>query len=400
MKILSIDVGMGTQDIFLYDSEKSIENCFKIVAPSQTQIVAGKIRTATENKKNIFLTGTTMGGGPCYKAAKDHLSSGLKIYATELAAKTFDDDLDLLKGLGFEIVSEIPNNDIVEIDTIDIDILAIRNSIENFNIEFNLDGIAIAVQDHGEAPLGTSDRVFRFEYIKNILEKGGNLFSFGYRKENIPLHLTRMRSVAQTLSNPPLSPLAKGGIGEGIPLPYQGGEHVFNPPLNNEGQAFNPPFIKGGQGGFLGENILVMDTGFAALAGILSDPIVKTKDKIVVVNVGNGHTLAAYLIEEKVVALFEHHTSKMNTSRLDDYIVKLVNGELTFEQVFEDGGHGCYVNRDYKFSGFNEVELVSATGPNRRIMADSGLNPYFAAPYGDMMLTGCFGLIEAYKRET
>jgi uncharacterized protein (DUF1786 family) len=386
MKILAVDVGMGTQDIFLYDSEKNIENCLKIIAPSQTQIVAEKIRAATEDKKNIFLTGVTMGGGPCYKAAKDHLSSGLKIYATESAAKTFDDDLDLLKGLGFEIVGEIPNNDIVEIDTIDIDILAIKNSIENFNVEFNPDGVAVAVQDHGEAPLEISDRVFRFEYIKSILEKGGDLFSFGYRKEDIPLRLTRMKSVTRTLSNPPLSPLGKGGIEGIIPL--------------LKGNSLSPPFIKGGWGGFSSKNILVMDTGFAALAGILSDPIIKTKDKVVVVNVGNGHTLVAYLVKEEVVALFEHHTSKMNTSKLDDYIIKLSKGKLTFEQIFEDGGHGCYVNRDYKFSDFDEVELVSVTGPNRRMMIDSKLNPYFAAPYGDMMLTGCFGLIEAYRRKT
>lgn len=29
------------------------------------------------------------------------------------------------------------------------------------------------------------------------------------------------------------------------------------------------------------------------------------------------------------------------------------------------------------------------------MMAGSGLRPYFAAPFGDMMLTGCFGLLAA-----
>jgi len=41
MKILSIDVGMGTQDILLYDSENNMENCFKMVLPSQTQMNLG-----------------------------------------------------------------------------------------------------------------------------------------------------------------------------------------------------------------------------------------------------------------------------------------------------------------------------------------------------------------------
>ena len=47
MKLLAIDVGMGTQDILLYDSEKNIENCFKMVLPSQTQIIARRIAVET-----------------------------------------------------------------------------------------------------------------------------------------------------------------------------------------------------------------------------------------------------------------------------------------------------------------------------------------------------------------
>jgi len=43
MNILAIDVGMGTQDILLYDGKKNMENCFKMVLPSQTQIFAGRI---------------------------------------------------------------------------------------------------------------------------------------------------------------------------------------------------------------------------------------------------------------------------------------------------------------------------------------------------------------------
>jgi hypothetical protein len=35
------------------------------------------------------------------------------------------------------------------------------------------------------------------------------------------------------------------------------------------------------------------------------------------------------------------------------------------------------------------------TGPRRTMMRDSALQPYFATPFGDMMLTGCFGLLAA-----
>ena len=39
MKILTIDVGTGTQDIFLYDLHLDLENGFKLIVPSPTMIV-------------------------------------------------------------------------------------------------------------------------------------------------------------------------------------------------------------------------------------------------------------------------------------------------------------------------------------------------------------------------
>ena len=47
MRILAIDVGTGTQDILLFDSEQPIENGLQLVMPAPTQIVAGRIRAAT-----------------------------------------------------------------------------------------------------------------------------------------------------------------------------------------------------------------------------------------------------------------------------------------------------------------------------------------------------------------
>ena len=38
MKILTVDIGTGTQDIFLYDSNLDIENGFKLVLPSPQMI--------------------------------------------------------------------------------------------------------------------------------------------------------------------------------------------------------------------------------------------------------------------------------------------------------------------------------------------------------------------------
>ena len=34
-----------------------------------------------------------------------------------------------------------------------------------------------------------------------------------------------------------------------------------------------------------------------------------------------------------------------------------------------------------------------------RRLRGSSLNPYFAAPHGDMMISGCFGLLDAYAEK-
>src|SRR5439155_21219593 len=82
MRILAVDVGTGTQDILLFDSEQELENSVKMVMPSPTLVVADTIRRATAERRPIFLRGVTMGGGPSHWAAMDHLKAGHQVYAT------------------------------------------------------------------------------------------------------------------------------------------------------------------------------------------------------------------------------------------------------------------------------------------------------------------------------
>jgi len=114
---------------------------------------------------------------------------------------------------------------------------------------------------------------------------------------------------------------------------------------------------------------------------------------VIVVNVGNGHTVGALVQGERVWGLFEHHTGRMTTAKLGDYVERLRQGTLTNAEVFNDGGHGCQVQEGYsRADGF---DFVAFTGPNRRL-AD-GLGYYPATPYGDMMIAGCFGLVAAVQ---
>src|SRR5256885_16220978 len=106
MRILAVDVGTGKQNILLFESGKTIENCFKMVMPSPTVIVAERIKIATERGQPILLTGVTMGGGPCHWAARDHALAGFAVAVTPQAARTFDDDLSMVEQMGFEIIDE------------------------------------------------------------------------------------------------------------------------------------------------------------------------------------------------------------------------------------------------------------------------------------------------------
>src|SRR5215207_11075951 len=111
--VLAIDVGAGTQDVLLYDPAREPENCLKLVLPSQTQIVAARVREATAARLPIHLRGVLMGGGASTDAMKDHLAAGLGLSATTDAARTIHNDLQRVRTLGVEIRPDAPGSAVV-----------------------------------------------------------------------------------------------------------------------------------------------------------------------------------------------------------------------------------------------------------------------------------------------
>ena len=337
-RILAVDIGAGTQDILLYEDGIPVENCVKLVIPSATSMVAGKIANAKAAGKDIFLTGHLMGGGSSVRAMKNHLAVGLHVYATPAAAKTVRDDPREVEAMGVEIVDDRPECDCVEIELRDMDLDRLGKALSFFDVSLP-EVVAVAVQDHGEI-IGKSNRKFRFEHWERFLKNEGCLSDLIYR-DNLPSYLTRMLAVQ-----------------EDVP------------------------------GAFM------MDTGAAAIRGALLDPVVGSRqdDGVLVVNVGNQHTLAALLKGERIWGIFEHHSGLMNRDKLDDYLQRFVQGKVTNEEVYNDGGHGCAILPDAPAP--ETFGFIAITGPQRHKAGDLG---YFAVPYGDMMLSGSFGLIAAVK---
>jgi uncharacterized protein (DUF1786 family) len=135
--------------------------------------------------------------------------------------------------------------------------------------------------------------------------------------------------------------------------------------------------------------LVVMDTAPAAVLGALLDPHVGRHEQLIVANVGNFHTLAFRLGPERIEGIFEHHTGLIDQSRLDNLIEGLAEGTLTHEAVFGDHGHGALLYTQDPMP----LDFLTITGPRRNLMRKSRHSPYFAVPYGDMMIAGCFGLV-------
>ncbi|MDQ1254495.1 MAG: hypothetical protein QG646_3749 [Euryarchaeota archaeon] len=362
MLILAADIGTGTQDILLYDSEKEVENSLIMVMPAPTRIIAEKVRKATGEGKAIVLTGDIMGGGPSAFAIRDHLEAGFRVYATEKAALTIHDSIEKVKDFGLLLVSEaeakrlVNEENALNIVMRDFDPEAVSSALSIFEVPMP-ENYAVAVQDHGNAP-EISNRIYRFELFKELIDRGGKLENFVYRPEGIPEAFTRMKAQAISLH-----------------------------------ESFGNRKIRS----------VFMDTGPAAVFGALTDPAAVQPS--IVINIGNGHTLGALVLENRITALFEHHSFLMNPEKLQDYIIRLADGKLGFDEVFSDGGHGAYVKEAL---GFEQVRSIMVTGPKREMLGklpDSEILPeilnklHFAAPFGSMMLSGCFGLLAGFSEK-
>jgi len=339
-RILAIDVGAGTQDILLWEADQPMENNVKLVLPSWTTVLARRVKQATLEGRPVFLAGNLMGGGPLVSAMKRHLRAGYPVYATPRAALTVRDNLDQVRERGYTIVEEAPEvPDLLTLHTRDVDLGALASALAPFAVAVP-ETVAVAVQDHGECLAG-SNRQFRFQLWREFVESGGEMINLAYREP--PACYTRMLAVQED---------APGAV--------------------------------------------LMDTGPAALWGILEDEraAAHQDEGLVLVNVGNQHTLGVLLQGERVLGLFEHHTVLMTPDKLVQLVDRLCAGTLTNEEVYEDHGHGAFISSDYVPG--SRFDFVAVTGPQRHLAAD--LDYYFAAPHGDMMLTGCFGLVAATRR--
>ena len=366
MKILTVDIGTGTQDIFLYDSNLDIENGFKLVLPSPTMMVHRRLKRMLSWRTPILLTGHQMGGGPSAWAIEEYARAGIPVYMTPSAATTINDELGKVEELGINIIGEDEveglRSNVENLELKDFDFQLISKTFNDYGISLkDVAAIAVAVFDHGNAPPGVSDRQFRFDYLDERIRAKDSLSAFAYLSKDIPKIMTRLQSVADSARE--------------LPCP-----------------------------------LVVMDTAPAAVLGAEFDTTVSARRQKIICNVGNFHTIAFRLGERGIEGVFEHHTGEIDLLKLEMLLRKLADGSLKHQDVFDDMGHGALMYSDQAFEfGKDDFDVV-VTGPRRsmfgsqksqivnrksKITNHKSLLPYFATPFGDMMIAGCFGLLAA-----
>jgi uncharacterized protein (DUF1786 family) len=232
--------------------------------------------------------------------------------------------------------SRVKYDDFAKLELKDIDLDSIGSALSYFGVKLDFDYVGAAVQDHGyNEDMG--DRNFRFLKIREKLNQPLAPEEFSFHGD-IPDYFTRMKAVSRTLSN------------------YD-------------------PFL--------------MDSKFASVCGATADPMVQELNSYIVMDVGNGHTLAASIEDGKIKGIFEHHTSSLTPEKIEYYLKKLADATITHEEVHEDHGHGAWA-----LESITEIEKVVVTGPRRGLMEKVQFPVYHAAPAGDVMMTGPVGLIK------
>jgi uncharacterized protein (DUF1786 family) len=351
LKILAIDIGAGTQDILLFDSEKQLENCIKLVLPSPSPLLAARVEALADGQ-DIFISGHTIGGGSFSRAVKRHMASGARVIMTTSAAYSLRNNLDDVTASGVEVAEAPPPGfagTMLEADELDLSTLSGLLHVVGEDPD-GVDAVAVAVQDHGSYRSGESNRKTRLSHMRRRLDENPDPLALSYLAGDVPGDFPRMLS-------------AVGRLREQLPC----------------------------------DHVLVMDTAPAAAAGCLADPRVAEKagGNLLVINAGNGHTLACLLSEGKVVALLEHHTKRLEPLPFASYLSAFCRGEARDADEYMASGHGLFYISDPP--GLDKVDMIAITGPNRELLEGSGLEFYYPSPGGDMMMTGPMGLVRALQ---
>lgn len=346
-RFLMMDVGAGTLDILYYDDTS--DQHYKAVVRSPVRMLA---ETAAHISGNLLISGCEMGGGPITAVLRQRTETA-QVVMTASAANTLNHDPDKVRSWGIQIIDDSDvesygrNHRFGHLHLADIDVDRIKEIVEGFGVPFSFDIVGICAQDHGMPPPGASHLDYRHTLFKEKLDRTPLPHTLLYGKNSVPATFNRLCSIARSA--------------EALPA----------------------------------DEIYVMDSGMAAIVGASMDRRARTKERLLVLDIATSHTVGAALIGSEIGGFFEYHTRDITLDRLEHLLQALADGKLDHRKILEEGGHGAYIR---KSSGFQGIEEIVATGPKRRLVLNATFPIRYGAPWGDNMMTGTVGLLEAIRR--
>jgi len=346
-KFLIVDIGAGTMDVLYYDMDSGTH--YKSVAKSPVLNLAEK---AADLSGDLLLTGKEMGGGSISQVLRERAKTS-EVIMSMSSAKTVHHNMERVRSLGIKVIEDKKAEELKGREGLahlvlgDLEVERLKKIVKGMGVSFSFDVVGICAQDHGVPPDGMSHLDYRHNIFKSILDKDPFPHALLYRSDEVPPTMNRLLSIAvdaKSLST---------------------------------------------------KEIYVMDSGIAAILGASMDPRALQKKKILSLDIATSHTVGAAMEGDEIFGFFEYHTNDITLERLESLLVELAEGDLEHMKILEEGGHGAYIRKAY---GFENAEIIVATGPKRSLIKDSRFQIEPGAPLGDNMMTGTVGVLEAIRR--
>ena len=346
-RFLMVDIGAGTMDVLCYDTDTDLH--YKAVVKSPVRYVA---EIAAAKSGNLLVTGCEMGGGPITQLLKDRAKTD-DVTISASAAATLHHNRELVQSWNIRVIEDRAADEMrgdkrySELTLADLEANRLQQIVDGFGVPFAFEALAVCAQDHGVPPEGVSHLDFRHNLFKARLDDAPYPHTLLFKAEEVPVEMNRLSSIAASACRLPA------------------------------------------------EEVYVMDSGMAAILGASQDMLAKDQAVTFILDVATSHTVGAAMSGDELAGFFEYHTADITLERLEALLLDLGQGSLSHRQILSEGGHGAFVR---KAVGFGDDEVIIATGPKRRLVEKSRLPIILGAPFGDNMMTGTVGMLEAIRR--
>jgi uncharacterized protein (DUF1786 family) len=293
-----------------------------------------------------------MGGGPITQVLRERTKEA-EVVMSRAASATLNHNVEKVKSWGIKVVEDDradqlrDNPDYTLITLSDLDPPRIEQIVKSFGVPYGFDAVVICAQDHGVPDAGISHLDFRHNMFAERLTREPYPHTLLYQSDQVPDTMNRLKSIADSAGQLPAA------------------------------------------------EVYVMDSGMAAILGASLDSLCQRKERFLVLDIATSHTVGAAISGEELAGFFEYHTQDITLEKLEDLLRDLADGKLSHQQILTEGGHGAFLRQAV---GFSAIEIIVATGPKRKLLEGSHLPIQFGAPWGDNMMTGTVGLLEALRR--